>query len=262
MRIKKTLWIFFVAVMSAILVLIVNSRVQLNHEVIIGGSDSVFVKANDLLDPLDGYNNDGKGKRIEGVDYPNIDIGDWQYILLNNDNLSTTYEPARVKEINKTGMYFANDAMANLQSLLTAAKEAGFTPYINCGYVSYTTQQQLFTAKANQLSSDGTYTYEEAVDIARSILEYPGSSDHQTGLGVNILDNKYDELDFSKMDKAFFEWMDENCAEYGFIKRYPADKKEITGWDEPWHYRYVGRDAAQFIMENDLCLEEFLEYYQ
>jgi D-alanyl-D-alanine carboxypeptidase len=54
-----------------------------------------------------------------------------------------------------------------------------------------------------------------------------------------------------------------HCAEYGFILRYPADKTEITGvMYEPWHFRYVGVDAATYIMENDLCFEEFLELYQ
>ncbi len=56
-------------------------------------------------------------------------------------------------------------------------------------------------------------------------------------------------------------WLQEHCAEYGFIYRYPKEKQEITGWYEPWHFRYVGKDAATYIMENDLCLEEFIELY-
>ena len=54
-----------------------------------------------------------------------------------------------------------------------------------------------------------------------------------------------------------------HCAEYGFIRRYPPDKVEITGIShEPWHFRYVGVDAAMYIMQNNLCLEEYLyEFY-
>ena len=248
------------AIMFAALVLIVNSRVQLSHEVIIGGADSVFVRSDELKNPLDDYSSMEGGKRIGGLNYPDINISDWQYILINSENPSTTYEPDLL-EINESGMYFAKYAMANLKNLLAAAKEEGFTPYVNSAYKSYSTQQFAFTNKANQLSKDGTYSYNEAVEIAKTIIAYPGTSDHQTGLGVDIVDDQYIELDYSKMDHAFFKWMDENCAKYGFIKRYPSNKEEITGWDEPWHYRYVGIDAATFIMEHNLCLEEFIDYY-
>ncbi|MCI6973825.1 MAG: D-alanyl-D-alanine carboxypeptidase family protein, partial [Clostridiales bacterium] len=84
----------------------------------------------------------------------------------------------------------------------------------------------------------------------------------QTGLAVDIFDQKYSVYDYSKMNAEFYKWLDANCAEYGFIKRYPSDKVELTGWDQPWHYRYVGKEAAKFIMENDLCFEEFCAHYR
>ena len=57
--------------------------------------------------------------------------------------------------------------------------------------------------------------------------------------------------------------MDAHCAEYGFILRYPKDKEDVTGIIyEPWHFRYVGKEAAEYIMENGLCLEEFVELYK
>ena len=258
-RAKKTAWIFAMAILLATLVLIVNSRAQLNDEVIVGGADSVFVKSDNLKSPLDDYTEIGKG--VDGLEYPNIDINDWQYVLINGENPDASYEP-NVAEIGETGIFFANDAMANLKSLLSAAKDAGFTPYVSCGYRSYSSQQFVFTTKANQLTVDGTYTYTEAVEVAKKTVAYPGTSDHQTGLAVDIMDKEYAEYDFSKMDKAFFNWLDENCAEYGFIKRYPSNKADITGWDEPWHYRYVGREAALFIMENGLSYEEFVTHYR
>ena len=79
------------------------------------------------------------------------------------------------------------------------------------------------------------YTYEEAQQIAAEIVAKPGTSDHQTGLAVDILDKEYEVLDYSKMDSKFFDWLDANCAQFGFIKRYPSNKKSVTGWDEPWH---------------------------
>ncbi|MDO4815310.1 MAG: M15 family metallopeptidase [Bacillota bacterium] len=259
MRVKKTIWIFFMTMLFATLVLIVNSRIQLSGEVILGGAEDAFVKVDNLKQPLDEFGL--YGKNLEGLDYPDIDITDWQYVLINSENPSTTFEP-KVKEYKNSGVYFASDAIANLNNLISAAKEAGFTPYINCAYRDYSSQQFAFTSKANQLTWDDTYTYEEAVEITKSIIAYPGTSDHQTGLGIDILDKQYYELDYSKMDKEFFAWMDEHCAEFGFIKRYPGSKKDVTGWDEPWHYRYVGVEAAAFIMENNLTLEEFVAHYR
>ena len=62
---------------------------------------------------------------------------------------------------------------------------------------------------------------------------------------------------------ALYQWMYAHCQDYGFILRYPADKQDITGvMYEPWHFRYVGKEAAAYIMGNGLCLEEFLDLYK
>ena len=73
--------------------------------------------------------------------------------------------------------------------------------------------------------------------------------------------SRYLRLVYEDMNQKFYAWLDEHCAEYGFIKRYPTRKLLLTGWDEPWHYRYVGVEAATFIMENNLCFEEFYAHY-
>ena len=112
------------------------------------------------------------------------------------------------------------------------------------------------------IRSDRRFAYEEAQQIAAEIVAKPGTSDHQTGLAVDILDKEYEVLDYSKMDSKFFDWLDANCAQFGFIKRYPSNKKSVTGWDEPWHYRYVGKEVAEFIMKNGMCLEEFAAHYK
>ena len=90
----------------------------------------------------------------------------------------------------------------------------------------------------------------------------PGSSEHQLGLAIDIWDRQYNRTPlYENMDQEFFEWLDAHCADYGFIKRYPTRKLLLTGWDEPWHYRYVGIDAAKFIMEKGICYEEFYKHY-
>lgn len=95
------------------------------------------------------------------------------------------------------------------------------------------------------------------------MIAVPGYSEHHTGLAIDITDvfweNKTEELE--KTDT--YQWMSAHCHEYGFIVRYPKGKEKITGYEyEPWHYRYVGVKAATYIMEHDLCLEEFLDLYK
>lgn len=263
MRIKKTVWTFFMLIMAATLVLIINSRVQLTSEVVVGGADSVFVKTNTLTDPMAEYENSSKAslEKYADLEFPSITITEWQYVLINKDTPIKSYAPS-VRQFGSDGPYVDKRMIDSLSSLVDAAKEAGFEPYISVGYRSYADQQQLFNEKASELSQNGVYTYEEAQQIAAEIVAKPGTSDHQTGLAVDILDKEYEVLDYSKMDSKFFDWLDANCAQFGFIKRYPSNKKSITGWDEPWHYRYVGKEVAEFIMKNGMCLEEFAAHYK
>lgn len=263
MRIKKTVWTFFMLIMAATLVLIINSRVQLTSEVVVGGADSVFVKTNALTDPMAEYKNSSKAslEKYADLEFPSITITEWQYVLINKDTPIKSYAPS-VRQFGSDGPYVDKRMIDSLSLLVDAAKEAGFEPYISVGYRSYADQQQLFNEKASELSQNGVYTYEEAQQIAAEIVAKPGTSDHQTGLAVDILDKEYEVLDYSKMDSKFFDWLDANCAQFGFIKRYPSNKKSVTGWDEPWHYRYVGKEVAEFIMKNGMCLEEFAAHYK
>ena len=123
----------------------------------------------------------------------------------------------------------------------------------------------MFNAKASQLAGDIDYMdprYQEFAEKAKQIVMYPGSSEHQLGLAVDIMDRQYKSLIYENMDQELFAWLDEHCAEYGFIKRYPTRKLLLTGWDEPWHYRYVGVEAATYIMEHGICYEEFYKHYR
>ena len=97
------------------------------------------------------------------------------------------------------------------------------------------------------------------MDRAAMWVARPGTSEHQTGLAVDIVDMSYQILDEQQESTPVQIWLMAHCAEYGFILRYPADKSALTGISyEPWHYRYVGTEAAKEIMENRSCLEEYL----
>ena len=91
------------------------------------------------------------------------------------------------------------------------------------------------------------------------MVAVPGTSEHQLGLALDIVDMNHQILDESQEETDTQQWLMAHSWEYGFILRYPNDKSEITGIIyEPWHYRYVGRDAAREIYEQGVCLEEYL----
>lgn len=192
---------------------------------------------------------------------PDIDIHSWEFILANNDNNIGTYTPV-CKQINGFPQYFDERAIDKLEEFLQAARDAGFTPFINSSFRPYSSQKYIFNGKASQIAWGGKHTYEEAVELAKKIVAFPGTSDHQTGLAVDITDKYYRKLTYGLVDQELLDWLKDNCVNYGFIMRYPANKEAITGLDEPWHFRYVGREAAEYIMENNLCLEQFIELYR
>ena len=102
----------------------------------------------------------------------------------------------------------------------------------------------------------------EAETEARKVVAYPGTSEHQLGLCADIMDNKDTTMKAEEVENLpLLKWLKEHCAEYGFILRYPKDKQALTGWYEPWHFRYVGEEAAKYMTENDLCLEEFIALF-
>lgn len=261
---KKTLWLFGMAILLSLLVLVINSRIQLKSEVIMGGADNAFIETSGVSDALVGYDMVGEihVKAPEGLTYPHVDIEEWRYMLANKNNSVYDYVP-ELKTARQNGVYFYSLAIGYLNDMLKAAEEEGFTPYVSSSYVSYSTQKQAYNEKVEQLMSNGGYERAEAEELATKFVAEPGKNEHQTGLAVDIVDQFYDEIpDYADMDKEFFAWLDEHCAEYGFIKRYPSELRTLTGYDEPWHYRFVGKEVAAFIMNNGMCLEQFEAYYR
>ncbi len=150
----------------------------------------------------------------------------------------------------------------DLCAMLSDCKGAGLRPIVRSSYRTHKTQEQLYANKVRQWKGFG-YSDEEAREKAATIVAIPGTSEHQLGLAVDIVDASYQVLDEKQADTAAQKWLMEHSWEYGFILRYPTDKSDVTGIIyEPWHYRYVGRDNAKAIHDSGLCLEEWLEQQQ
>jgi D-alanyl-D-alanine carboxypeptidase len=147
----------------------------------------------------------------------------------------------------------------DLQKMLDDCRTAGLSPVICSSYRTQEEQNRLHKKKIKSLMAQG-YSETDATDETGKIVAVPGTSEHQLGLAVDIVDDSYRKLDSSQEETDVQQWLMENSWKYGFILRYPVDKSNITGIIyEPWHYRYVGKEAAQYIYENDICFEEYLE---
>jgi len=120
-------------------------------------------------------------------------------------------------------------------------------------------QQQIFNQEVSKYMGQN-YSQEEAKKKAAQWIAIPGTSEHQTGLALDIVSSSYQLLNKEQENTPEQKWLIENSYKYGFILRYPSDKTNITGIEyEPWHYRYVGKETAKEITERGICLEEYLK---
>ena len=149
-------------------------------------------------------------------------------------------------------------AWDDLQAMMNDAKTAGMHLVICSSWRSHETQERLFAEEVQEHKDEG-YTDEEAEKLAAEWVAVPGTSEHELGLAVDIVAEEYQMLEEEQKNTPEQMWLMEHCYEYGFILRYTEDKKDITGiWHEPWHYRYVGREAALEIKAMNVCLEEYV----
>ncbi len=192
-------------------------------------------------------------------EYMNPGNTDEFLILVNvNNKLDSTYTPQDIYLVEAT----RNDgrkkqelrmyaAMA-LEALFKEMKAAGYEDVsVTSAYRSYSYQEQLFNQYLAQHNNDYEYV--------STFSNPPGSSEHQTGLCVDM--HNLPSADVSFANEEVFKWLEANCWKFGFILRYPSNKVDVTGISfEPWHYRYVGRYHAQRMYQMNMCLEEYLEY--
>lgn len=157
----------------------------------------------------------------------------------------------------KNGMQVDARICEDLDDMLADCREAGLHPVICSAYRTRETQARLFSNKIQRLRRGGYSQADAPAEAARWVAP-PDTSEHQTGLALDIVSAGYQVLDSRQEQTPEQQWLMEHCREYGFILRYPADKSAVTGIGyEPWHYRYVGREAASAMGEGGLCLEEY-----
>lgn len=188
--------------------------------------------------------------------YADMDISDWRMILVNRDYIlpdgyMPTLEPAVEGDYEDIKLDYRVAPYYN--EMYQAALEDGVELVPISGYRSVERQTRNFENKIQKYIDDG-YSEIEATQMAATIILPPGTSEHNAGLAMDIC-SLYESFE----DTEEFEWLTENAADYGFIMRYPEDKQDITKIIyEPWHWRYVGVEAAKAMKASGQCLEEYL----
>lgn len=182
---------------------------------------------------------------------------DWRLILVNPWNPLPEDFTVELSDLGE-GYSIDTRVYPALMEMLDAARAEGLNPVVCSAYRTYETQQALYENKIQRLMNQG-WSAEDAPEEAARWVARPGTSEHEAGLALDIVSADYRNLTEDQEDTAEQEWLMANAHLFGFILRYPREKQDITGIGyEPWHYRYVGTQAAHAIHAGSLCLEEYL----
>lgn len=187
---------------------------------------------------------------------------DWNLILVNPwEPLPEDYNPELVEAENEQQINARiEDAWNDWNE---AALAADHRLFLASGYRSVARQETNFNAQMNEYLNEGL-SEAEATERTKEYLTEPGHSEHHTGLALDLVDEEWivagNGLEQAYETQASQQWLVDTMTDYGFILRYPEGKEEITGIQyEPWHFRYVGVENAQFMEEHQLVLEEYIE---
>ena len=194
-------------------------------------------------------------------------------LLVNKNNpLGEFFTPEGLISLNDIGCPVAmgreflleERAARALTQMLSALGEAlgkNAPAIVTSAYRSYSYQKALYDKYVQNRIARGMSPKDAEADASRTSAK-AGESEHQSGLCVDLLERGERYLSVSFEESDCFAWLSENAHKYGYILRYPKGKEDITKYDyEPWHYRFVGVDAARVIYEDKICLEEYLAAY-
>ncbi len=230
------------------------------------GEEEMF-GAQELLEELEGQEDDAEAVtqnegsasfRDEEAWLASFDADDWRLILVNKQHpIPEDYHFELA--VFSAGLHCDARVKEDLLAMLKAALSEGFNLNVCSPYRASETQVYSFNRKIKNNMAAGM-SYAEAYRKASQAVTIPGCSEHEIGLAFDIVSDTYGALDFGFGKTGSGKWLAANCQRFGFILRYPAGKEDITGIEyEPWHFRYVGVEAATYIMEHGLTLEEFTE---
>ena len=229
----------------------------------------IFSKINNLLDSESALSVKGQTIYLRNENQSNLQSPStntisqgtsdlpWYLTLVNSENpIDDNFQITLTRLRNKQAI----DARCypELQAMMDDCRAAGLSPIICSSYRTYDKQEELFEQQVQEFINQG-YGKLDAQRKAAGAVARPGTSEHEIGLAIDIVDESNQRLNQYQENTAVQRWLMQNSWRYGFILRYPSDKTDITGIQyEPWHYRFVGKEAARIIYENNWTLEEYL----
>ena len=181
----------------------------------------------------------------------------WYLTLINSENpIDDNYQITLTRLRNKQAI--DSRCYPELQAMMDDCRAAGLSPIICSSYRTYDKQEELFEQQVQEFINQG-YGKLDAQRKAAGAVARPGTSEHEIGLAIDIVDESNQRLNQYQENTAVQRWLMQHSWRHGFILRYPSDVAGITGIRyEPWHYRFVGKEAARIIYENNWTLEEYL----
>lgn len=210
-----------------------------------------------MLQVINGQEQEGEWGIERELMQSSVTGEDWRLVLVNKKNTLPVEHEIETMQL-RNGQVIDKRIYEDLQQMMDDARAQGLSPIICSSYRSNEKQIRLFNNEISDFINKG-YSEEEAEEEAKKWVAIPGTSEHELGLALDIVSESYQVLSKEQENTPEQQWLMQNCYKYGFILRYPEDKTHLTGISyEPWHYRYVGREAAEEITKNGLCLEEYL----
>lgn len=226
----------------------------------IHGDIGEFYSVSEILETAIDRDAQGRGK-TDNLEDTEFSKDDWRLVLINKQHsIPDDYQVTlgKISTIKGT-MYCDERIIDDYLDMLKAAQEDNVKLEVTSPYRDTERQEYLFNRKIKAYMAKGL-SYIEAYQLSSQAVTVPGASEHQIGLALDIVTPAYRNLTegFAETDAGI--WLAENSYKYGFILRYPKGKEYITGIEyEPWHFRYVGVEAATVITERGITLEEFWE---
>ena len=167
-----------------------------------------------------------------------------------SEDIASLYKQVYVTDNIYNGIKLEENTYKNYLKLKKAIEDKGYFLNIKSGFRSFEESQNIYDSYAN----------EKGEEYARNYVAAPGSSEHNTGLAIDIIISTEENTLKTNYQSDEYKYLENIAYLYGFIIRYPKDKEKITGYSyEPWHLRYVGKELAKYLTKNNLTLEEYYE---
>ena len=235
-----------------------NGDIGYNEEEYIEGVDETYT-LDDILDDQEDYLADDIPVEEVADDYE-FESSDWRLVLINKQHPIPEDYDFNLGTITN-GLKCDERIVSDLLTMMRAAKNDGINLALKSTYRTDSRQETNFNTRIKQYIGQG-YSYLEAYKLTSQVITVPGSSEHQVGLAFDITCDTYGSLTKGFGETEAGKWLAEHSCEYGFTLRYPQGKEYITSIEyEPWHFRYVGREAATIMRDEGICLEEFWDKY-